>query len=78
MVFSPDPAFGFAAGSALATAAIVEEAMDMDTSAGSQPMTVCGPGAQPHSSGIPQNFHLNRWRENETDTAFGERRKNTD
>jgi len=58
MLSPPDRVFGFAAGSSLMGAAIAEEAMD--TSTVSQPMTVCRPGAQPHSTGIPQNFHMHR------------------
>jgi len=54
----PDRGFGFGTCSSLTGATIVEEAMD--TSTATQPMTVCGPGAQPHSTGIPRNFHTNR------------------
>jgi len=42
-------------------ASIAEEAMD--TSTVSQPVTVCRPAMQPHSTGIPPNFHMHRWDE---------------
>lgn len=59
-VSPPDRSFGFGTGvSSLAGDAIAEEAMD--TSTVSQPMTVCGPGAQTHSMGIRSNFHMDRW-----------------
>jgi len=58
VISPPDRGFGFGAGSSLTGATIVEEAMD--TSTVTQPMAVCGPGAQLHSTGIPQNYHMNR------------------
>ena len=59
VVSPPDRVFGFGgAGSLSNGAAITEEAMD--TSTVSQPMAVCGPGAQPHSTGLRHNYHVNR------------------
>jgi len=58
VISPPERVFGFGAGSSLTGATIAEEAMD--TSTVTQPMTVCGPGAQSHVTGIPRNFQLNR------------------